>query len=150
MVASGTGVEYLRWPVSRKPELVPSREAFERSPDFWGLLSFRCKSNGNEGISAPEVATAPKLDGQLSEGEWAAADKRTMGSGTGAAHTIYALRTEQAVYVAVVATALDGPRRDEAPAVRQGCAGRGAVLELHPQAVAPRPAALLPSRRQAG
>ncbi len=106
--------ERMRWPsFPNRTDLNVAPASFEACPDYWGAVLFRDKSMGNQRISAPKIAKAPTLDGEIGKDEWADADQRRVTLPSGAQQTLYCARTDDAVYIALVSTAIDGPRRLE-------------------------------------
>jgi hypothetical protein len=107
-VAPKSDQEVLCWPLGRALGHDPVGKIFLTRPDQWGAVVLSDKAPGKDRIAAPQRATAPELDGRIADKEYAGADKRTAEVIPGVEQTLYALRAEGYLYLALVIRAQYG------------------------------------------
>jgi hypothetical protein len=112
-VAPKSGLEILRWPLGRALGHDPDGKLFATRPDQWGDVVLGDQAPGKDRIAAPEATTAPEIDGRITGTEYAGADRRSAEPLPGVEQTLYTLRADGGLHLAVVTRSQYGQPQGE-------------------------------------
>jgi len=92
----------VRWPMGRGSYTTRGRDrdVFAARPDLWGSVLLASNAAGEGRIAAPMTAQTIQIDGELEQGEWQDAGRRTAEVAPGVQQTVYLARSRDELYVA--------------------------------------------------